>query len=243
MSQAEAVAPGVKLLNRDLAWLAFNRRVLHEAVDERTPLLERVKFLAIFSSNLDEFFMKRAEQLQEPLIGASGANGADLPLERVRQAVLPLLATQAETYSRAIKPALARNGIHLLSWSDLDGPQREAATQFYRRKVFPILTPLKVDPAHPFPFISNLSTSLGVFQRAPQAAEIRFARVKVPSSLPQWVSLPESSEDGRRGQCHIKLLDIIADNMGELFPGMEMLDIMPFRVTRNADIELDDDEP
>src|SRR5271165_3360614 len=242
MSQAEVAAPVVKLLNRDLAWLEFNRRVLHEAVDERTPLLERLKFLAIFSSNLDEFFMKRAGRLKKSLI-AGGANGDNAPLECIRQAVLPLLATQAETYSRAIKPALARNGIHLLSWSDLDGPQREAATQFYRCKVFPILTPLKVDPAHPFPFISNLSTSLGVFQRVPQAAEIRFARVKVPSSLPQWVLLPESSGDGRRGQCYVKLLDIIADNMGELFPGMEMLDIMPFRVTRNADIELDDDEP
>src|SRR5271165_4428731 len=240
MSQAEAVAPGVKLLNRDLAWLAFNRRVLHEAVDERTPLLERVKFLAIFSSNLDEFFMKRAEQLQEPLIGASGANGADLPLERVRQAVLPLLATQAETYSRAIKPALARNGIHLLSWSDLDGLQREAATQFYRCKVFPILTPLKVDPAHPFPFISNLSTSLGVFQRAPQASESRFARVKIPHNVPYWLCLPAS--EAAPGLCFVRLLDVVAHHLDELFPGMEVLEVVPFRLTRNVEVELEDDE-
>jgi polyphosphate kinase len=242
MNQTEAVVPGVKLLDRDLAWLEFNRRVLHEAVDERTPLLERVKFLAIFSSNLDEFFMKRAEQLQKPLIAASGVNGADSPLERVRRVVLPLLATQAETYSQVIRPALAGHGIHLLSWSDLDGPQKEAATQFYRRKVFPILTPLKVDPAHPFPFISNLSTSLGVFQRAPKETEIRFARVKVPSSLPQWVLLPESSPNGRQGQSYVKLLDIIAHNMAELFPGMEILEVMPFRLTRNADVEIDDDD-
>ena len=184
------MVPSVKLLDRDLAWLEFNRRVLHEAVDERTPLLERVKFLAIFSSNLDEFFMKRAERLQELLIAASRANGADPPLQRIRKAVLPLLATQAECYSQVIRPALGRHGIHLLSWPDLDGRQKEAATQFYHRNVFPILTPLKVDPAHPFPFISNLSTSLGVFQRAPKETEIRFARVKVPSSLPAASRIP-----------------------------------------------------
>lgn len=241
MSQAEVVAPRVKLLDRDLAWLEFNRRVLHEAVDERTPLLERVKFLAIFSSNLDEFFMKRAERLRKPIIAASAANGADSPLDRVRQAVLPLLATQAEAYLHAIRPALARHGIHLLNWSDLDAAQEQAATQFYRRNVFPILTPLMVDPAHPFPFISNFSTSLGVLHRVPQATETRFARVKVPNSLPQWVSLAESSQNGRQGQSFVKLIDIIANNIGELFPGMEILEIMPFRLTRSGDLEFDDE--
>lgn len=237
----ETTAPAVKLLDRDLAWLEFNRRVLHEAEDERTPLLERVKFLAIFSSNLDEFFMKRADRLKTPAAGVVTAGGPEQPLERVRQVVLPLLAAQADAYGRVIRPALASNGIHLLAWQDLDDAQKQAAMQFFRRNVFPILTPLKVDPAHPFPFISNLSTSLGVFQRAPNATEIRFARVKVPSSLPQWVPLPEST--GRAGLCYVKLIDIITGGMGELFPNMEILEVMAFRVTRNADVELEDDEP
>src|SRR5262249_48319631 len=159
------------------------------------------KFLAIFSSNLDEFFMKRAERFRKPLVASAGAgNGVNFPLTRVRQALLPLLATQAQTYSDKLRPGLAAHGIHLLNWPDLDEVQRRAANQFYLRNVFPILTPLKVDPAHPFPFISNLTTSLGVFHRAPGEAEIRFARVKVPTSLPQWVGLPEGKANGRQGQ-------------------------------------------
>src|SRR5262249_10537623 len=113
---------------------------------------------------------------------------------------------------------------------------------FYHRNVFPVLTPLKVDPSHPFPFISNLSTSLGIYQRAPKATEVRFARVKVPGALPQWVSLPEREGDGPRGQFFVKLVDIIANNLDELFPNMEILEVMPFRVTRNADVELEDEE-
>src|SRR5262245_6942702 len=130
MTKAAAVPPSVKLLDRDLAWLEFNRRVLHEAVDERTPLLERVKFLAIFSSNLDEFFMKRAERLMQRSGATGSADGAESPLERIRQAVVSLLVTQAETYSRVIRPALAQHGIHLLSWSELDVQQQQAAIQF-----------------------------------------------------------------------------------------------------------------
>jgi polyphosphate kinase len=241
MTTTEAAAPPLKLLDRDLAWLEFNHRVLHEAVDERTPLLERVKFLAIFSSNLDEFFMKRGERFMQRPGAPAPANGAESPSERIRQAVLSLLAIQAETYTQTIRPALAQHGIHLLSWSELDEEQKQAAIRFYHRNVFPILTPLKLDPAHPFPFISNLSTSLGVFQRAPQATEVRFARVKVPGSLPQWVALPQPHPDGRPGQSFVKLLDIIAHTMVELFPGMVILEIMPFRLTRNADIDLDDE--
>ena len=241
MAKTEVAAPVVKMIDRDLAWLEFNRRVLNEAVDERTPLLERLKFLAIFSSNLDEFFMKRGERFRQQSQVPGSANGTESSLGRIRQAVVSLLATQAETYTQAIRPALAQHGIHLLSWPELDEQQRQAAIQFYRLNVFPILTPLKVDPAHPFPFISNLSTSLGVFQRAPNTTEVRFARVKVPNSLSQWLALPEQSQNGLQGQSFVKLLDIIAHTIGELFPGMEILEIMPFRLTRNADIELDDE--
>src|SRR5262245_8750424 len=236
MTSPEATS-AVPFLDRDLSWLEFNRRVLHEAVDERTPLLERVKFLAIFSSNLDEWFMKRAEPLRDarPEDGAATA-----PIVRARQAILPLLADQARTFTEIIRPELARNGVRLLSWADLDQGQRQAAVSYYRQNVFPVLTPLKVDPAHPFPFISNLSTSLGIFQRAPGATESRFARVKVPAGLPQWVSLPEAAA-GPPGHCFVKLLDVIANTLEELFPGMHTLEVMPFRLTRNADVELDDD--
>jgi polyphosphate kinase len=246
MTTTKSLAPAtVPYLDRDLSWLEFNRRVLHEALDERTPLLERVKFLAIFSSNLDEWFMKRVERLKcgQAEDGAPRVNGAaaDQHLARVRQAILPLLAEQARAFTEVIRPKLAQHGVRLLSWTDLDEGQRRAAVDYFRHNVFPLLTPLKVDPAHPFPFISNLSTSLGVFQRPPRSQETRFARVKIPAGLPQWVALPASA-DGQPGQCFVKLLDIIASNLEDLFPGMHTLEVMPFRVTRNADVELDEDE-
>ena len=244
MTQADMAAPPLQLLDRDLSWLEFNRRVLHEAIDPRTPLLERVKFLAIFSANLDEFFMKRVDRLKELAAASTTANGSGPhELERLRQAIIPLLSAQSDVYFQTIRPALGRQGIHLLDWTDLDEPQRDAALQHYRRNVFPILTPLLVDPSHPFPFISNLSVSLGVLQRAPHSTETRFARVKVPGSLPQWVALPDRAGDATGGKCFVKLLDIVANNLGELFPGMEIVEVMPFRVTRNAEVELDDELP
>src|SRR5215475_5117374 len=184
MTQTDVVTPGVQLLDRDLSWLEFNKRVLHEAVDDRTPLLERLKFLAIFSSNLDEWFMKRAEGLRQAQAGgavpsADGASGSNR-LARVREAILPMLAEQARVFTDVLRPELRRQGIHLLDWSGLDESQRQAAANYFRKEVFPILTPLKVDPSHPFPFISNLSTSLGIFQRAPRESKPRFVRVKVP---------------------------------------------------------------
>src|SRR5262249_51225476 len=146
-------------LDRDLGWLEFNKRVLHEALDDRTPLLERLKFLAIFSSNLDEWFMKRAEGLREAQAGAvasaDGAAGSTRPA-RVREALLPMLAEQARVFTEVLRPELRRQGIHLLDWSGLDESQRQAAAGYFRKEVFPILTPLKVDASHPFPFISNL---------------------------------------------------------------------------------------
>ena len=186
----------VPFLDRDLSWLEFNKRVLHEALDDRTPLLERLKFLAIFSSNLDEWFMKRAEGLREAQMGAAvaSADGAlgSSRLARVREAILPMLAEQARLFTDVLRPELERQGIYLLDWSRLDGRQKQAAANYFRKEVFPILTPLKVDPSHPFPFISNQSTSLGILQRAPEASEPRFARVKIPQNVPYWLCLPAS---------------------------------------------------
>jgi polyphosphate kinase len=243
---AEAPAPvAVPFLDRDLSWLEFNRRVLHEALDDRTPLLERVKFLAIFSSNLDEWFMKRTARLKKgrPEDGAAALNGAAglQQLVRYRQALEPLLAEQARVFTEVIRPELARHGVRLLSWPELDEGQRQAAAAYYHKQVFPVLTPLKVDLSHPFPFISNLSTSLGVFQRAPESDEKRFIRVKIPTNLPGWVALPAAAA-GPPGQCFVRLLDVVANNLESLFPGMHILEVMPFRLTRNADIELDEEE-
>jgi polyphosphate kinase len=236
------------LLDRDVCWLEFNRRVLHEALDSRTPLLERVKFLAIFSSNLDEFFMKRVGVLkrriaQDGTLRDGGKSSEHLL--RIREIVVGMLQAEATVFTDSIQPELAKHGIHLLVWSDLSDFQRAAATQYFRRNVFPVLTPLAVDPAHPFPFISNLSTSLGVLLRGPNSEETLFARVKVPDVFPQWLPLPDSADNGKPSNrlCFVRLLDVLRHNLHELFPGMTVLEVMPFRVTRNAEVETDDEEP
>lgn len=235
-------------LDRDLSWLEFNRRVLQEALDPRTPLLERVRFLAIFSNNLDEFFMKRVGRLRMRMaVAQDGAAAGNEPYQRlmqIRQAVLPMITAQADAFTRVIRPELARHGIHLLDWPDLTEFQRRAAEDYFRRTVFPVLTPLAVDPGHPFPFISNLSTSLGILLRPPDSEEALFARVKVPDAFPQWVALPDDRDNGKPGQhqCFVRLLDLIRHNLDDLFPGMAVLEVMPFRITRNANIEADDDD-
>jgi polyphosphate kinase len=235
-------------LDRDLSWLEFNRRVLHEALDPRTPLLERVKFLAIFSSNLDEFVMKRVGRLKRQaaaLAPADGVGGAPQLLARIRETLLPMLADQATAFAGTIRPELARHGIHFLDWPELTEGQRRYAEQYFHRNIFPVLTPLAVDPGHPFPFISNLSTSLGILLHGPDSEERLFARVKVPNVFPQWVPLPEDGADGQPGKrfCFVHLLDVIRHNLGDLFPGMTVVEVMLFRITRNAAVEVDEDEP
>ena len=245
---AENAAPAVPvLLDRDLGWLEFNRRVLSLAVDARTPLLERLKFLAIFSSNLDEFFMKRVNRLKTQVhleVRRATDGVAYRQLTRIREALLPLLKTQADVYSNDIRPELARRNIHLLAWNELSEPQHQAARDYFRRNVFPVLTPLAVDPGHPFPFLSNLSTSLGVLLRPPDSNERLFARVKVPDVFPQWLPLPEPATDGQGPPrlSFVRLADVIHHNLDALFPGMTILEVMQFRITRNAEIEADDEE-
>jgi len=234
-----------EFLNRELTWLEFNRRVLNEALDARTPLLERVRFLAIFTANLDEFYQKRVGGLKRQLLAGIEERTPDglTPAEQlraIRATVTPMLKQQAEVFTQEINPHLDANGVHLVRWSELTDEDWHQADRYFHRNVFPVLTPLAVDPGHPFPFISNLSTSLGVMVRYPGSEETLFARVKVPSALPQWVRLDEDDADSDFR--YVALLDIIRHNLDELFPEMEVVSVMPFRITRNADVERDEED-
>ncbi len=238
------VAPD-EFLNREASWLEFNRRVLHEALDPRTPLLERVKFLAIFNSNLDEYVMKRVGGLKRQMAAGVNKRTPDgrTPAEQlalIRAMILPMLAEQARCYTDEIHPALQENGIHLLRYDQLSGAERQHADEYFNDNVFPVLTPLAVDPGHPFPFISNLSTSLGVTLHYPNSDEKVFARVKVPEVLPQWFHLDAGGPTEQYR--FVSLIDIICHNLDDLFPEMTVLDVMPFRISRNADIERDEED-
>lgn len=230
--------------NREIGWLNFNRRVLSEAEDVRTPLLEKVRFLGICHSNLDEFFMKRVGKLKRHVaLGhlSKSADGKTPPqqLKMIREYAEKMIRDQAQVYRKSIVPALKQEGIHLLQWSDLTAKEKDWAQKFYMKNVFPILTPLSVDPGHPFPFISNLSTSLGVTLRAPDRDEKFFARVKVPQVLPSWIQVESGENQELR---FLSLLEMIKQNLSGLFPSMEVINTMPFRLTRNADVGSDEDD-
>jgi len=219
-------------IDRDLSWLDFNQRVLTQALDERTPLLERAKFLAIFSSNLDEFFMKRVAVLREKLT----PERTEL-LHAVRAKLLPLLKSQADCFHNTIVPGLAPHGIVFARWRDLSRAQRERASEYFDEQVSPALIPLVIDPSHPFPFLSNLSTSLAFSLRHPRRQETKYARVKVPGELRQWVAL-----EGKGGEkVLVQLHEIIRGNLEKLYAGMELGPVTVFRVTRDAEVELDSD--
>jgi polyphosphate kinase len=232
-------------VDRDLSWLEFNRRVLHEALDERTPLLERVKFLAIFTANLDEFYMKRvgilrgkvrAEQHQPAaLAGASRQR-----LARIRSTVLEMLEQQARCFTDVLRPALAQQGIVLARWHQLSAGQKDEAARYFDSNVSPALTPLGFDPAHPFPFISNRSTNWGFVLREPDSGEYVPVRVKIPGVLPQWVPLKADAAPGERW--FLSLNELIRHNAIKLFPGMEITGDTLFRILRNAEVDLDDEE-
>jgi polyphosphate kinase len=229
-----------RFLNRDLEWLEFNRRVLDMAADDSVPLLERVRFLSIFSANLDEFFMKRVGTLRQQIEEntASPVPDALTPVQQmqaIRERVQQLGRAQAEALRQGILPALRQAGIDLLTWEELSHEERTEARAWFHRNVFPILTPLAVDPGHRFPFISNMSVSLGVMLRRPGESEQLFARVKVPEIPSRLYQIPGT----RR---FTPLQEIIEHNLDELFPGMEILKVLPFRVTRNAEIEPDQED-
>ncbi|UOF02828.1 polyphosphate kinase 1 [Bdellovibrio reynosensis] len=229
--------------SREIGWLNFNRRVLAEAEDVRNPLLERVKFLSISGSNLDEFFMKRVGGLKRHVAYGISPRSADgktplAQLQEIRQVVNPMLLDQANCFKKLLKPALEKEGIHLVNWKDLSDKEIETIKKYYIRNVFPVLTPLSVDPGHPFPFISNLSISLGVTLKHPHSEDKLFARVKIPKVLPQWIPV-----EGTPGNLRfVSLLELIKENLDDLFPAMQVLNVMPFRLTRNADSDQDQED-
>jgi polyphosphate kinase len=238
--------------NRELSWLEFNRRVLEEAMDERHPLLERVKFLSIFSTNLDEFFMIRVAGLKQQIAAGVASRSPDglTPSEQlhaIRRAVIPLLEQHRSCWLDDIKPKLHEQGVHVLDYHELTPAQRAACAEYFEREVFPVLTPLAIDPAHPFPHISNLSLNLAVVINDPDEGEL-FARVKVPAVLPRLVPIegglcdaPEDIPPERR-YCFTWLEQIITANVASLFPGEEIAECYLFRITRNADMEIEEEE-
>jgi polyphosphate kinase len=221
--------------DRDMSWLEFNRRVLNEALDERTPLLERAKFLAIFTSNLDEFFMKRMGVVRE-----DGSPQREDRLGRIRARLEPMLQQQAAQFRDHVVPGLARHGIHLRRWSELSAEQRAEASTFFDAQVSPALTPLIIHPTQPFPFFSNLSLSLGLFLCDPRTDERIDARVKVPTELPQWIELKVGVPAGER--VFVRLHAVIRENAAKLYPGMQIISATPFRLTRDAEVEVSEED-
>ncbi len=231
-----AFAGPERFLNRELSWLDFNARVLALAEDASLPLFERAKYLAIFSQNLDEFFQVRVSALQEQVDAGlrepspDGLTPIDT-LREIRRRVDEMVERQARVFTKEVAPALQEAEVTFSDWNDLSDADRAYLVEVFEEQVFPVLTPLAVDPAHPFPYISNLSLNLAVVVRDPDNGEQRFARVKVPPLLPRFFLMP----DDRR---FVPLEQIIAAHLYSLFPGMEVLEHHPFRVTRDADFEL-----
>ena len=228
-------------LDRDLSWLEFNRRVLSEALDERTPLLERLKFLAIFTSNLDEFYMKRVGAMRTRAYAGRSAAGIEQfhsHMQQLRAALFPMLVQQAACFER-LRPLLAGNGLRLASWDELGDAQRSEACDYFDQHVSPALTPLSLDPSDPLPFMSNLSTSWGFVLRDPEVNDTVIMRVKVPNNLPQWIALRTGVPAGER--CFVSLHDLVRQNAHKLFPGVAIEHATLFRVARNADIAIEED--
>ena len=232
-------AVGPRYLNRELSWLDFNERVLAIAADPALPLLERLKFISIFASNLDEFYQVRVAGLRRQMAAglamtrsADGLTTAD-QLARISERVQLMATTHARLFLKEIAPALAEAGIRIARWADISREEREALDVIFENRIFPVLTPLAVDPSHPFPYISNLSLNLAVQVADLDTNEAHFARVKVPPLLGRFVS-PGSDT-------YVPLEDVIAANLGRLFPGMGIVEDHAFRVTRNADLDVDDD--
>jgi len=240
----DGTLPPDRFLDRELSWLAFNQRVLELAEDPNQPLLERANFLAIFASNLDEFFMVRVAGLKRRIATglAVPTNVGRAPLDvlaDISQMAHELQDRHARAFRHLVKPALDEAGIHIESWSDLDEKDRVSVSEIFSAQIFPVLMPLAVDPAHPFPYISGLSLNLSIRVRNPKAGKEEFARLKVPQNLPRFVQLPDDERGLLR---YIPLEDLIANHLGDLFPGMEIVEHHEFRVTRNEDVEVEEDE-
>src|SRR5438132_5793905 len=228
-----------RLLNRELSWLDMNSRVLELAADPELPLLERVKFCSIFSSNLDEFFMLRVAGLAGQVASGLTVRSPDgstpeATLAAIRERVLGLTAAQSKLWTRELQPALAAEGVVLANVEDCDEAERVQLRAIFEHEIYPVLTPLAVGPGQPFPYISGLSVSLALFVRDPETGEERFARVKVPEGLPRFLPV------GGRGLL-VPLERAISHHLAWLFPDMEILERSLFRVTRDADFEVSDE--
>jgi polyphosphate kinase len=236
--------PEDRFLNRELSWLDFNARVLALAEDSGTPLLERAKFLAIFASNLDEFYMVRVAGLKRRLSAGLPMRGGDRislrgQLEMISERATDLVTRHAACFGDEVRPKLSAEGIELVSWGELGPAERERLRTYFREQVFPVLTPLAVDPAHPFPYISSRSLNLAVVLRDPDGgngSEL-FARIKVPNNVPRFVTVQNDS----RGARFLPVEELIAVHLDQLFSGMQVLEWHLFRVTRNAELEVDED--
>ena len=256
MSPPNETAPEIDLsdsknyFSQELSWLKFNDRVLQEALDPHTPLLERLKFLAIFSSNLDEFFMVRISGLIGQVnaeVNPSTIDGRSpqQQLDEITNRLRPSVTRQHQLFERELRPLLAEKGVRLVNYIDLSKDQRVYLQRYFEEGVFPILTPLAIDPSHPFPHMSNLSLNLAVSVKDPKTAKENFARVKVPKILPRFIALPEELRQYDGKSCvwvGIPLEQLIAHNLEMLFPGMIIQEFGVFRITRDADLDVQEDE-
>ncbi len=241
--------PDGRFLDRELSWLAFNQRVLELAEDPAVPLLERVRFLAIFASNLDEFFMVRVAGLKRRIatgIAVTAASGLSprQVLEAISERAHLLMTRHALLFTNEIQPALAEQGITIVRWRDLSDEEQDRLHKYFRRQIFPVLTPLAVDPAHPFPYISGLSLNLAVSVVNPTSGKEHFARVKVPPLLPRFLPVDALARPGTPdgATSFVPVEDVIAQHLDYLFPGMEIQEFHTFRVTRNEDVEVEEDD-
>lgn len=246
--------PAGRFADRELSWLAFNQRVLEQSEDTSVPLLERLWFSAIFSSNLDEFFMVRVAGLKRRIAagiakpGASGLAPREV-LENVSRRTREMVERQAKNFEEDFLPALNEEGIHIRHWDDLDQSHQDRLSAYFRHMVFPVLTPLAVDPAHPFPYISGLSLNIAVVLTNPVTGKRHFAKVRVPDQLPRLINVETAMREGRpeqhvsRGEASfITLEDLIIAHLDHLFPGVEVHEAHTFRVTRNEDLEVEEDD-
>ncbi len=241
--------PADRYLNRELSWLDFNSRVLALSEDTSLPLLERAKFLAIFASNLDEFYMvrvaglKRRDEMGLSVRSADGLTPRE-QLRRIGEQTQKIATRHAEVFLNSVEPGLAKEGIHIVTWADLDHAERDRLSTYFTEQVFPVLTPLAVDPAHPFPFVSGLSLNLAVTVKRPDDSGQHFARVKVPDNVDRFVELDDRDGSGESAGKEVRFLpmeELIAAFLTALFPGMEIVEHHAFRITRNADFEVDED--
>jgi polyphosphate kinase len=241
-NQLISTNPRERLIDRELSWLAFNERVLELAEDASNPLLERCRYLAIFSSNLDDFFMIRVASVKRKLeSGVTKKNTAGFTphelMAEISKKTQELIARQTKCFQTDILPKLAQNGIEITDWESLTEDEKSYINKIFTNRIFPVLTPLAVDPSHPFPYISGLSLNLAVLVKQPETNEELFARVKVPASLSRFIETAEFASTR-----FIPLEKVIIANLHQLFPGMEIEDYYTFRITRNADLELEEDE-